>query len=69
MAARRVVQRVEKAVHQLTDFPDLGRRGRVAGTRELVISKTPVIVAYRRRNGSLEILAGIHRARRWPEEF
>lgn len=64
MAARRVVRRVERAVEQLTDLPSLGRPGRVAGTRELVVSKTSLIVAYRRTGDRVEILAVIHAARR-----
>jgi toxin ParE1/3/4 len=36
-AARMVVERVLKAVAQLAAQPDLGRPGRVPGTRELVV--------------------------------
>jgi len=60
---------VIRAVEQLSDFPEIGRPGRVAGTRELVIQSTPYIVAYRLRGRSVRILALLHGARRWPTRF
>jgi toxin ParE1/3/4 len=36
-AARRVVARMEEGVNLLPTQPDMGRRGRVARTRELVV--------------------------------
>ena len=45
----------------------MGRTGRVAGTRELVIA--PYVIAYRSRKSVIEILAIIHGARRWPDSF
>jgi toxin ParE1/3/4 len=46
-----------------------GREGRVAGTRELVIRGTPFIVAYRLERNEVQILAVMHAAIKWPEEF
>jgi len=43
-AADRIVMRIVKAVEMLRDHPHLGRAGRIAGTRELVIPETPYIV-------------------------
>lgn len=68
-AARRIVARVEDAVNQLALHPSMGRSGRVAGTRELIVSGTPFIVPYRVREGAVEVLTVLHTARRWPEEF
>ena len=34
-----------------------GRPGRIAGTRELVVSATPYVIPYRVRTGRLELLA------------
>jgi toxin ParE1/3/4 len=42
-----IIQRVEEL---LPDHPYTGRPGRVSGTRELVIQRTPYIVPYRVRN-------------------
>ena len=53
----------------LTDNPEIGRIGRVAGTRELFIPKTPFIVPYRVNGHTLEILRIYHIAQRWPEVF
>ena len=46
-AAGRMIERIRAAVARLAASPALGRPGRVAGTRELVIPGTPYIVPYR----------------------
>lgn len=66
-AALRVIERVEKAVDALRRHPEIGRPGRVSGTRELIIPGTPFIAAYRIKDKRLEVLAVIHGARRWPD--
>jgi toxin ParE1/3/4 len=53
----------------LPQNPEIGRRGRTPGTRELVISKTPFLVAYRVHNGTIEILRVLHGAQRWPDRL
>jgi toxin ParE1/3/4 len=68
-AAARMITRIFDRTDQLTAHPQIGRAGRVSGTRELVISQTPFIVAYRQREARIEVLAVIHGARRWPETF
>ena len=68
-AARGVVARIRAQVAILAEHPRIGRPGRVAGTRELVITRTPYIVAYRATGSDIEILAVFHGARRWPESF
>jgi toxin ParE1/3/4 len=68
-AANSQVEIVLGAVDTLLDFPVRGRPGRRRGTRELVISGTPYIVAYRVRESTIVILAIIHGARRWPRKF
>jgi len=68
-AAASVVSAIAEAVDSLAKYPAIGRPGRVAGTRELVVSGTPYIVPYRVRAGSVEILRIFHAARKWPESF
>jgi len=68
-AADRVRRAIRTAVERLAAHPNLGRAGRVEGTRELVISGTPYIVAYRVAEGSLRILAVIHGSRQWPDRI
>jgi toxin ParE1/3/4 len=68
-AAQRVAERIERRVAELQAHPRAGRRGRVAGTRELVVAGTPYIVAYRVKGRRIDILAVLHGARRWPASF
>jgi addiction module RelE/StbE family toxin len=68
-AAEKQGKIIERAVEQLTDFPEMGRPGRVYGTRELLIQSTPYIAAYRLNGSIVEILALLHGARRWPTQF
>ena len=68
-ASARVVTRIKEATKKLSDNPDIGRPGQIAGTRELVISSTPYIIPYRVREGAIEILRVLHSSRRWPEEL
>jgi toxin ParE1/3/4 len=65
-AADRTVRRILRAVDNLRDFPWLGRAGRLPGTRELIIPRTPFIVVYAVAGQTIEIFAVIHGARRWP---
>ena len=69
-AAMRVVLRIIHDIEQLLlDNLQMGRPGRVSGTRELVIPQTPYIVPYRVQRGAIEILRVYHGARRWPDSF
>jgi hypothetical protein len=45
----------------------MGRPGRVPGTRELVVPRTPSIVPYRGQRATIQILRVFRGARRWPE--
>ena len=60
------VLRVLDAVESLEDYPNLGRAGRVPGTRELVVGGTPYLVIYRVHTNILWVLRILHHARRWP---
>ena len=51
----------------LPENPQIGRPGRVPGTRELIIPKTPFIVPYRLQGNAIQILRIYHGARRGPE--
>jgi toxin ParE1/3/4 len=68
-AAQRVALHIIYNVETLlASSPEMGRTGRVPGTRELVIPRTPFIVPYRMVGGTLQILR-THGARQWPETF
>ena len=68
-AARMVVERVLNAVAMLAQQPDMGRPGRVPGTRELVVPRTRYIVPYRVRGDAVEILRVFHTSRRLPQRW
>lgn len=68
-AAREVIERTYAATRLLADNPRMGRPGRINGTRELVVSRTPYIIVYRVARDDVEILAVIHQAQDWPESL
>ena len=65
-AAVHVDEQIVAAVRRLIEFPESGRPGRVAGTRELVISRTPYIAAYLVTPETVRILRVLHGAQIWP---
>ncbi len=62
-----VVQVIKKSVASLLLHPEMGRPGRVKGTREMVVPGTPLLLSYGLRNDRVEILALIHGARKWVQ--
>ncbi|HAG85191.1 MAG TPA: type II toxin-antitoxin system mRNA interferase toxin, RelE/StbE family [Cyanobacteria bacterium UBA12227] len=66
-AAVRTMSTIQQAVAQLAEFPNMGRIGRVEGTRELVIPSTPYFVVYRVKGNTVQILRVLHSARRYPD--
>jgi toxin ParE1/3/4 len=68
-AADSIANRIYSLIGTLEDFPLVGRSGRVAGTRELMVSATNYIVVYRLVDQAIHILAMMHGAQRWPQRF
>lgn len=68
-AAERIVERIFDAVDRLADQPLQGRPGRITGTRELVIPRSPYIVIYRVRDQVVQVLAVQHAAQALPTDF
>ncbi|NKL00577.1 type II toxin-antitoxin system mRNA interferase toxin, RelE/StbE family [Rhizobium leguminosarum bv. viciae] len=66
-AAVHVDQKIVLAVRSLVEFPESGRPGRIAGTRELVIPSTPYIAAYVVHADRIRILRVLHGAQIWPD--
>jgi addiction module RelE/StbE family toxin len=64
-AEERMAKRVQEAVEYLLEHPNMGRVGRVSGTRELVVSGTPFIVVYRITIPTIQILRVLHHSRKW----
>ena len=65
-AAKDIEARLREAVTLLARFPAMGRPGRLAGTRELVVSGTPYIIPYRVAGKHVDILAVFHAAQNRP---
>ena len=71
-AAQRVGRRLLSAIDALAAQPRVGRPGRVAGTRELVIPNFPTLrstgLSKRRAQPAArwKVLRVLHGARRWP---
>ncbi|MET4691112.1 type II toxin-antitoxin system RelE/ParE family toxin [Sinorhizobium fredii] len=68
-AAAHMDEEIVRAARRLLDFPESGRPGRIAGTRELVIPRTPYIAAYVVIADRVRILRVLHGAQMWPDEL
>ncbi len=68
-AADVMLERILSTVELLGHNPELGRPGRIATSRELILKPLPFVLAYRARRGRIEIAALLHGARKWPEHY
>ena len=68
-AATLVSNRILDAALFLSKSPSAGRKGRVEGTREWFVRKTPYILVYKIVPSRILILRVYHAARRWPSRF
>jgi toxin ParE1/3/4 len=66
-AAAAMVEKILAGLESVLRFPGMGRKGRVAGTREFVVP--PFVVTYQVKEGVIQVEAIIHGARRWPGSF
>lgn len=69
IAAEQLALLIEAKALLLINQPNMGRPGRVDGTREFVVTGTPYILPYRVRDGRVEILAVLHTSRQWPDQL
>lgn len=67
-AAWRLHQRTLQWARKLAPFPNSGRLGRMAGTRELVVIGTPFVLIYAVRETAVSIDYVIHTSQQWPPE-
>lgn len=58
----------ERTTVLLAETPMAGRPGRVRDTRELVFANLRYIIAYRVTD-RVELLAVVHTAQEWPDDF
>jgi len=66
-AARSLLAEIKKRVCVLVNEPQLGRVGRVEGTRELVLTGTHYILPYRVKDQQIQILSVFHTSREWQD--
>ena len=68
-AARKVVSEIRRQTQILSNHPQIGRRGRVSDTHELVMTSHAHLVAYEITEKSVNVLAVVHTSKLWPESF
>jgi addiction module RelE/StbE family toxin len=70
VAARKLIRDlIGKAALKLSHYPQIGRSGRIAGTRELVCPDHPFILIYTVRQDTVTVLTVFHSAREFPSSI
>ena len=64
--APKLIRTLYHAPEVLQRFPQRGRPGKKAGTRELVLWPLPYIVIYRIKGEAVHIVRILHGAQNWP---
>ena len=64
-AARRLADTIYRRCSELGLFPNRGRSGCIAGTRELVLAPPPYVIVYRVKPDAVEIARIYQSAQDW----
>lgn len=64
--APRLLREICSAPLVLKSFPNSGRAGKKAGTRELLVPGLPYIVVYQVRGETAYVVRILHAAQEWP---
>lgn len=64
--AKALATKLFSAVDSIVHDPSIGRPGRIAGTRELVISGTKYLIPFRVKGTEVQILRIFHTSRKPP---
>ena len=67
VAASLVADRIEATADRLAQMP-IGHQGRVKGTYEKLVLKTPYIIAYALSDTAITIVRVIHGSRDWKDD-
>ena len=67
--AQKMYANIRKSVEMLIHHPDMGRPGRIFGTRELVITNYPFIVPYRIKKNEIQIIRVFHTSQQLPDNW
>ena len=65
LAAIEMDELILAAANRLSDQPLMGKAGRIAGTRELVVHESYRLI-YETQHGRVWVLAVVHTARKFP---
>lgn len=65
-AAQKVVELIYKTAEKLELFPEMGKPGRVPGTRELPLKQYHYTIVYRIKAARIIVYAVLHQSRRYP---
>ena len=63
---KRFAKYIEKHLLLLEEQPNIGRIGKVFGTREMVLTDFPYMIVYRVRKSYVQLLLIYHQARKYP---
>lgn len=64
--AARLIRELYDAPSTLKSFPNRGRPGKKAGTRELVMTSLPYVIVYQVRGDIAHVLRILHSSQEWP---
>ena len=62
VASARVGAQIHRTALFLTEFPLLGVKSELSGTREIVVPRIPYVILYRTKKESVEIIGIYHTA-------
>jgi len=62
-AAEKVYRAIVATAHRLSRFPEIGRPGRLPGTREFPVTSLPYLIVYQVGTEAITILAVFHTSR------
>ena len=65
-AALKITEKLRTATDKLLIHPEIGKKGRCEGTRELVVSGTPIIIVYTIIRQEILIAGILHTAQDYP---
>lgn len=69
LAAYRVVAQIKATADTLSHTQEIGRVGRIKGTREQIVCGLSYILPYQIVDTEIRILAVMHTTRKWPDSF
>ena len=65
VAAENLATEIERKLELLVQFPEIGRKGRVVRTRELVVHPNYIVI-YAARKHTIDLIRFVHARQRYP---